>query len=382
MSNFSTINMKLVFCGDIMPGGVLPYQETYIDENLLSYLRHFDLRIATLECGIGTNIPFDNQKMDSNKSIVYARNEDLFRLHEMDINVVSLANNHAFDLGLEGFENTISKLDNMGIRYCGAGHNLQEAKRPAVINMGGKQIAFIGCMLDYPRPVIFHVATDNSYGVYKVNIDILMKDIMDAKQKYDYVVVMPHWGIEHSYYPPRWCKECGYKMLEAGADLVIGSHPHIINPVIKHHSKYIYFSLGNFLFPDKCMQPPRPMYYPSSSTELKSLKRVWTYPSKIKEAVVAVWRGRNRIGMVAEIILNNRNKLKGSYKLVLLDANNNLHLYKSILYRFRLNILAALIHFPYYSKIRRLLESKYNILGKFLDRNKIFNVPVQAEEYE
>ena len=374
--------MNLVFCGDIMPGGVLPYQKTYIDNNLLSYLRHFDLRIATLECGIGTNIPFDNKKMDNNKSIVYARNEDLFRLKDLDINIVSLANNHAFDLGIEGFENTIHQLDNMGIRHCGAGHNLSEAKKPAVINMEGKSIAFIGCMLDYPKPVIFHVATENDYGVYKENIDSLITDIMDAKKKYDYVIVMPHWGIEHSYYPPAWCKKCGYKMLEAGADLVIGSHPHIVNPVIKHNGKYIFFSLGNFLFPDKCMQPPRPVYYPSSLTELKSLKRVWTYPSGITEPVVAVWKGRSRIGMTAEITLNNRKVFEGSYKLVLLDKTNHLHFYDSLLYRFRIKLLAALLHFPHYNKIRCLLESKLNIFGKILDKNKIFNVPVQAEEYK
>jgi poly-gamma-glutamate synthesis protein (capsule biosynthesis protein) len=374
--------MNFVFCGDIMPGGVLPYQDTYIDDNVLSYIRHFDLRIATLECGIGTNIPFDDQKMADNKSIVYARDEDLFRLKEMDINIVSLANNHAFDLGLEGFENTISLLDNMGIKYCGAGHNLSEAKQPVIINMDGKSIAFIGCMLDYPRPVIFHIATDNSYGVYKENIDILIKDIMDAKQKYDYVIVMPHWGIEHSYYPPAWCKECGYKMLDAGADLVIGSHPHIINPVIKHNGKYIFFSLGNFLFPDKCMQPPRPVYYPTSITEFKSLKRVWTYPYRIKEPVVAVWKGRNRIGMVAEITLNRRKKFESAYKLILLDEKNKLHFYQSIIYRLRFTLLAVLIHFPYYHKIRQFLESKFNIFRKIIDKNKIFNIPIQAEEYK
>ena len=141
--------MKILFVGDIMPGGVLPYQNKYIDKELLSYMRSFDLRIGTLECGVGTNIPFDSRKMDTYKSIVYVRDEDIQRISEMGFNIVSLANNHAFDLDIEGLNNAISLLDSLGIQHFGAGATIEEAKKPVVINAGNEKIAIFGCLFDY-----------------------------------------------------------------------------------------------------------------------------------------------------------------------------------------------------------------------------------------
>lgn len=358
-----------------MPGGVLPYQDRYIDDDLLSYLRSFDLRVGTLECGVGSDIPFDETKMARTKGIVYVRNEDLFRLKEMDINVVTLANNHAFDLGLEGMENVQSQLDAMGIKYCGTGHNIEEAKKPAVIQFEGKNIAFIGCMIDVPRPVIFHKAADLNYGVYQVGIGELEKHIAEIKGQYEYVFVMPHWGEEHSYYPPLYCKECAKRMIDAGADAIIGSHPHVINPVITHNGKTIYFSLGNFLFPDKCMQVPRPMYYPKTKEEYLSLKRMWTYPKSITEPIVAVWKPKNRIGMMVEMEVNN--KLKSKYHLTCLTADNVLHRYSSKLVRLRMHFWAMLMHFPKYGFVLRIYNHRYNLLRRLVDRMSAFNIPVK-----
>lgn len=90
--------IKLCFVGDIMPGGVLPYQDQYISSELKDFLKGFDLRIGTLEAAIGTNLPFDPVKTKGRQNIVYARNEDFFRIKEMGIDVASLANNHVWDL--------------------------------------------------------------------------------------------------------------------------------------------------------------------------------------------------------------------------------------------------------------------------------------------
>ena len=104
--------MKLLFCGDIMPGGVLSYQREYIKKEVKDYLKTFDLRISTLEAAIGTGISYDQTKMNGRMNIVYARNEDFFRVVDMGFDVVSLANNHVFDLGEEGLRNTIDILRN------------------------------------------------------------------------------------------------------------------------------------------------------------------------------------------------------------------------------------------------------------------------------
>ena len=374
--------MKILFVGDIMPGGVLPYQEQYIDNELLSYMHSFDLRIGTLECGVGTNLPFDKVKYNDDMSNVFVRDEDLFRLKEMDINVVTLANNHAFDLGLDGFENAIRQLDKLGIKYSGAGHDIEEARRPAVVKIEGKTMAFLGCMIDPPYVRMYHVATENDYGVFQVSIDYLCKSIAELKKLYDYVFVLPHWGVEHSYYPPVDNKVWANKIIDAGADAVIGSHPHIINPVAKYKGKPIYYSLGNFLFPDKCMQVPRPMYYPSTLDECKSLKRVWTYPYRINEPVVAVWRGKNRIGMMAEIKAKRKKTISGCYKLTQLTSDNELKKYYSMIFRLRFCVLGVLMKLPYYKFIYRCLQSRYNIVARILNRSKACNIDVVADNYE
>ena len=368
-------NCKMVFLGDIMPGGVLPYQNKYIDDDVLSYLRQFDLRVGTLECGVGDTYPFDKVKNADDMSMVFSRNSDLVRLKEMEINIVTLANNHAFDLGLKGFENVIIQLDNLGIKYCGAGHNIIEARKPAVVDCKGKKIAFIGCMIKPSWVRMYHMASETEYGVYQVSIETLEKDIKEAKQNSDYVIVLPHWGEEHKYLQRGKMKEYAKRILAAGADSIIGSHPHVINPVVSWNGKKCYFSLGNFLFSDICMQEPRPMFYPASKVEMMSLKRMWMYPYRIEEPVVAVWKPRNRIGMMVEMEIGER--IRSRYRLTCLTTDNILRHYNSFQVRLRMKFWALLMHLPYYNFIARVYNSHFNYLRKVVDKLPAFNVSVE-----
>lgn len=367
--------MKLLFVGDIMPGGVLPYQNKYIDKNLLDYLKTFDLRIGTLECGLGTDISFDPRKMSSYKSIVYSRDEDLYRVKEMGFDIVSLANNHALDLGVEGLRHAIALLDENGIRHFGAGMNIEEAKKPVVIQNGVESVAIIGCLFDFRVPYILYTASESEPGVYHTSINELITYIHQLKQQYDKVFVMPHWAEEHKYLQEKLFADYAKMMLKAGADCIIGSHPHIINPVVSWGGKKCYFSLGNFLFPDKCMQVPRPMYYPETAEECHSIKRMWTYPKSITEPIVAVWKPRNRIGMMVE--MDMADDIKTSYKLTCLTADNVVYQYDSILIRMRMRFWAMLVKMPGYRLILKLYNHRYNIIRRMVDKLPAFNIPVK-----
>ena len=107
--------VNLFFCGDIMPGGVLPYQDKYASLGLMEYMQSFDYRIGTLESAIGTNMPFDPIKLAGRQNLIYAREEDLYRIKEMGFDIVSLANNHVGDLGRDGLVNTMRLLKENGI---------------------------------------------------------------------------------------------------------------------------------------------------------------------------------------------------------------------------------------------------------------------------
>lgn len=314
--------MNLLFCGDIMPGGVLPYQDKYITSELLNFMRSFDFRIGTLEAAIGTNLPYDPVKMAGRQNIVYARDEDFFRVKEMGFDVVSLANNHVWDLGEEGLRNTIKVLQENGIKYCGAGLNIEEASRPAIIEKDGMRIAILAyCMYGNPWLGYVELAGENKAGVNPLDIEKVVYDIKDAKQKYDKVIVMPHWGREYQYEPLPECITMAKKMVEAGADAVLGSHTHQMQPLIRLKKNPVCFSMGNFLFPDFYMYPPRPIWYPDSLEDVKGIKDVVGYPYPIEEPIRQVWNPISRYGCVISLNINTLETTAEVYYVYLSDGN-------------------------------------------------------------
>ena len=157
MKYYNNAIFRIACVGDIMPGGILHNKESkFIDSDVSNYLLHADIRVGTLECAIGDEMAFDPEKMSRKQDIVYSPNADLKRLKEINIDVVSIANNHIYDLGYEGLKNTIKQLEYLNIKHCGAGANLEEASRPAVVNLYGKSLAFIG-FCDYRDETVGYV---------------------------------------------------------------------------------------------------------------------------------------------------------------------------------------------------------------------------------
>lgn len=297
--------MNLFFCGDIMPGGVLPYQREYISSELQNYMQGFDFRIGTLEAAVGTNLPYDEIKMKGRQNIVFARDEDFFRVKEMGFDVVSLANNHIWDLGEEGLKNTIRLLEENNIKYCGAGLNIEEASKPAIIEKDGLRVAILAyCMYGNPWMGYVELAGTNKAGVNPLDIEKVVCDIRETKKKYDRVIVMPHWGKEYQYEPLTKCITMAKRMVEAGADAILGSHPHHIQPLLKIRNVPVCFSMGNFLFPDFYMFPPRPIWYPSKYEDLSQIKRVESYPFPISEPILQVWNKEARVGQIISFQLS------------------------------------------------------------------------------
>ena len=313
--------MRIGFCGDIMPGGVLPYQPEYISVKLKKYLQGFDIRVGTLECAIGNGLAFDEAKMAGRQNIIYARNEDLFRIKDLDFTVVSLANNHVFDLGEQGLLNTMKQLTNNGIQYCGAGKNAEEASLPAVVNMQGVKIAFLAyCTYGFGHWQTIPIATPHRAGINPLDMEKVEKDIIECKRQFDKVFVLPHWGQEYTGIPTRNCILMGKKMIEAGADGVFGSHSHHIQPLISYKHKPICFSMGNFMFPDFYIQSPRPIYYPEANADLIRFKDIYDYPFPIEENVRRVWPVSSRIGSLIDVGLFPDKKVKQTY--IILSENN------------------------------------------------------------
>lgn len=338
---------KLLFVGDIMPGGVLHYQSRFYTDDIKKYLKDFDLRIGTLKVAIGDNIPFDEEKMKGRMNIIYCKNNDIQKLLDMNINIVSLANNHIFDLGIEGLENTQRILSKNNIKYCGAGKNIKEASEPIIIEFKGKSLVFLAYS-DCDKSTMAYVpaATENSYGVNPLEIETVVKDIKYYKKTYDYVFVMPHWGKEYCVYPTKKMKDYSKKMIVAGADLILGSHTHIVQPSIKYKSKSIFYSVGNFLFPDFYMNSPRPIWYPESDYDLTSIETTYDYPFPVTKPLKRVWRDFSRIGLMVSVIVAD--KLVATKQYSILKKDNIIDLYNDKSLNYKMSILAILIKTPFY----------------------------------
>lgn len=299
--------LRIACMGDTMPGGVLHYSSDtdFVSDRLLQVLRKADIRVATLETAVGDRPDFDEEKMKRDKDVIYCPTEDIFRLSTLGIDVVSLANNHAWDLGLSGIEHTFKELDKLGIKHCGAGRNLEEASAPAVVTVKGKTVAFIAYCDNKPGTCGYiPVATETTPGINAMIEDNIRRDIIKYKQEYDYLFVMMHWGKEYYYYPTPEVNQLARKMIDWGASGIIGSHSHQIQPTVIYHNKPVIFSLGNFFFPDRIIDSPRSTYYPDEKPDLKGMPYTLGYPI-VEEPTFKIWKPVARKGQIVSLVLNN-----------------------------------------------------------------------------
>lgn len=306
--------IKIKVVGDIMPGGILNKKKiSFISDRVLAYLKDADIRIGTLECGIGNEPSFCQIKSSKGSSaFVYAEDEDLQRLKILDINAVSLANNHFFDLGKKGAEHTISLLKKNGILYFGAGMDLKEAQQPAVFKISGKTFAFIGFCDTNLKYCQF--ATENSPGINPLEKDNIIELIKSAKEKFNYVFAVVHWGKEHTWWPSPHVIKYAKILQKAGVSGIIGDHPHRVQSVCKINQCPIAFSLGNFLFPDRFINTPYVTYYPLNLDEIKSMPTVHGF-TRVKQPSLKLWPDISNIGMILEIHCGDNSNIEMDYKL-------------------------------------------------------------------
>ena len=172
--------------------------------------------------------------------------EKVSLFQEIGIDIVTLANNHALDFGTEALLDTCKTLDDAGILRVGAG-TMEEAERWQTIEAGGKKIGFLGATRVIP--VADWAATAYNPGMLATyDPTRLLEKIKEAKAVNDYVVVYVHWGVEREEFPKDYQRTLGRQYIDAGADLVIGSHPHVLQGIEYYQGKPIVYSLGNFVF--------------------------------------------------------------------------------------------------------------------------------------
>lgn len=183
---------------------------------------------------------------------------------------VTLANNHLYDFGHEGYLDTINTCNEFGIDYVGVGDNLEEAKKILYKNLGGKTIAIINfCENEWS------IATKTTSGANPLNVVHNYYQIKDAKGKADYVMVIVHGGTEYYQLPTPRMRDTYRFFVDAGADVVINHHQHCYSGFELYNNKPIVYGLGNLCFDSS--KPNPPSYWKEGYIAIFEFKDTITY---------------------------------------------------------------------------------------------------------
>lgn len=213
---------------------MLRYGNDYVFENVADTLRAADLAIGNLEC------PVTDRNSPRHARVVFRCDPAAAKIMaDAGIDAVSIANNHIFDQGEQGLADTITNLTAAGVGAAGAGLTPEQAMRPWKAECNG--IRF--CLLAFAEP--FLIAAPGAAPATEENVT---RAVADAARQCDIVIVSFHWGLEFSSFATQDQKALARAAVDAGADLVFGHHPHVLQPHETINHTLVAYSLGNFVF--------------------------------------------------------------------------------------------------------------------------------------
>jgi len=240
---------------------------------------------------LNEEFPFSNQGTAmANKQYTFRINPEYVNWYTgMGIDLVSLANNHALDYGKDALNDTFSTLDQAGIKYVGAGSSKERAKEIQILEKNNKKFGFLAA--SRVIPVTSWNIDEGQPGLFcTYDPSQLVEEISKAKQTCDYVVVYVHWGIERQSKPTEYQVNMAKQYIDAGADLVLGTHPHVLQGFEFYKGKAIVYSMGNFVFSKNIASTMalKVVVTPDNQTQIQVL------PGKAENAYTRLCEGTQR----------------------------------------------------------------------------------------
>lgn len=239
----------IIFAGDVL---IAEAMEQYFDtegvnrlvsEELLAEMKNADICMVNNEFQFSTRgTPMEDKQFTFQTDPKYVQ-----IMLDMGVDIVSLANNHSLDFGTEALQDTFVTLDDAGILYAGAGDTKERAEELQIIEVNGLKIGFLAATrvipvsqwnVEFRQPGLFTTYDDTR----------LVECIEAAKKECDFLTVYVHWGIEREVYPEDYQTAIAKNCFDAGADLVIGAHPHVLQGIEFMDGKPVFYSLGNYIF--------------------------------------------------------------------------------------------------------------------------------------
>ncbi len=231
---------SLAFTGDICFSKY--FSESYKDEKLIEdsivkFLSETDYTVANVEGAV------TSAKASADKPLLHANPYGAVEVFKkINGNIWNLGNNHTTDCGIEGIESTLEVARENGCQTFGVGKNIDEAKKPLILNEAGGIGMISLCYEKYK-------ATETTPGVFSwVEEEAVCQLIKEVKTKCRWCVIVSHVGQEFSSMPLPHIRKRYKKFLKFGADLIVGHHPHVVQNYERVGDKMIFYSLGNFIF--------------------------------------------------------------------------------------------------------------------------------------
>jgi poly-gamma-glutamate capsule biosynthesis protein CapA/YwtB (metallophosphatase superfamily) len=272
-------------------------------------------------------------------------------LKSSGISLVTLANNHMMDYGVSGLSSTIQALNDEGILHVGAGMDAKSAYAPVVKEFSGIKMAFLGrCSVEVSTPCY---ANTNQPGVALLDEDELIQSIRLLKENVDHVVVMLHWGIEDYLYPTPQQRQIAKNLASAGATIILGHHPHVLQGEEHINGSLISYSSGNFLFDDF----------------------EWSIQTNHGEHNIKYrLKNRNREGMLLEINTSDDGQLRTKRTFSRINNNCIIDVDNTLLRQKQYKSLCSLLHYPLYNFLWKIysIKQEWNLrLRKELSPSRI-----------
>jgi len=238
--------VTLAFIGDVIlarevESSIRKYGPGYIFERVAEVLREADLVLGNLECPIserGKALRFKNVVFNANPIVLSA-------LACGNFAVMSIANNHIFDYGEEALLDTLVNLHQAGITPVGAGENKRQAYQPVIIKIVDLSVVFIAATWRCEATR----RKKHQPQAAEMDFDVISSQIHALKSTNDIIVVSLHTGVEYFDYPIPEVRRSCLELLKCGADIIVGSHPHVLQGIERLNEKIVAYSLGNFVTP-------------------------------------------------------------------------------------------------------------------------------------
>lgn len=220
-----------------------------IDPQLIHEMQQADLTCVNLEfCLSDRGAP-----MEGKKYTFRAKPERAEILKELGVDLANLANNHIYDYGTDAFLDTLSILDEKGIAHAGAGTDAAEAEEPFYTEIDGRTVAVVSATRA-EKYILTPEAEEETSGVFRCyDMTKVLQKVREAKERADIVIAYIHWGTEYSERLETAQTEGAKALVDAGADVVLGAHPHCLQGMEFYEGKPILYSLGNYWFNEKTL---------------------------------------------------------------------------------------------------------------------------------